>query len=184
MIKDATEYIMKELKEFIPLTDGDLLPGHIHELKENNTVHGIYISLVNLEEEKTLVNEPHYVREKGLTRYKEPPLYLNLYLLFAFNFQDYGTSLRRLSETVKLFQSKRVFSAENQTATNPFPKTLEKIIFDIYNLDFEKLNHLWGVLGCAYFPSVLYKVRLLKVQHDDSVKGPEITTIQVETLVS
>ena len=54
MIKDVTDYILKELIKSTALTDGDLLPGHIHELKENNTVHGIYISLVNLEEEKTL----------------------------------------------------------------------------------------------------------------------------------
>ena len=67
---------------------------------------------------------------------------------------------------------------------NPFPQTLEKIIFDIYNLDFEKLNHLWGVLGCSYFPSVLYKVRLIKVQADISAPGPEITTIQVDTVLS
>jgi hypothetical protein len=45
----------------------------------------------------------------------------------------------------------------------------------------EALNHLWGVLGGAYFPSAVYKVRLVRIQRDVSLAGPEITTIQVET---
>jgi hypothetical protein len=183
MINEAVEYIRKEIRDFVNLVDGDLYPGHIHVLKENNQAHGVYISLVNIEKENTLANIAHYIRENGVTHYKEPPVFLNLYMLLAFNFQDYGTSLLRLSKTIELFQNKPVFSSENQRATNPFPKVLKKIIFDIYNLDFEQLNHLWGVLGCSYFPSVLYKVRLVKVQHDDSLQGPEITTIEVETFL-
>ena len=43
------------------------------------------------------------------------------------------------------------------------------------NLNFEQLNHLWGVLGGAYFPSVLYKVRLVKIRSDADMPAPEIS---------
>ncbi len=50
-------------------------------------------------------------------------------------------------------------------------------------MNFEELNNLWGVLGGAYFPSVVYKVRMVKVQLDATEPAPEITTIQLETVL-
>jgi hypothetical protein len=143
----------------------------------------MYLSLINLEEERTLKNTSHYVRRNGSLEYQEPPLYLNAYLLFVSNFENYNVSLLHLSKTIELFQSKHVFSSENETVDNPFPSTLEKLIFDFYNLNFEQLNHLWGVLGGTYLPAVLYKVRMIEVQADESIAGPEVTTIQVDTIL-
>lgn len=179
MINDGVEYIRRELRNHLGVDDTEVITDHAHVLKENNNANGAYISIVNIKEETTLKNSEHYLRENNQLRYKEPPIFLNLYLLFAFEFESYSASLLRLSETVELFQSKRVFSAENDTVANPFPATLEKLIFDFNNLNFEELNHLWGILGGAYFPSILYKVRLLRLQRDVSVEGPEITTVQV-----
>ena len=66
---------------------------------------------------------------------------------------------------------------------NPFPASLEKLVFEMVNMNFEELNNLWGVLGGAYFPSVVYKVRMVKVQLDATEPAPEITTIQLETVL-
>jgi len=52
------------------------------------------------------------------------------------------------------------------------------------NMNFEELNHLWGVLGGAYFPSVVYKVRLVKVQFDTATAAPEVTTIELDTVIT
>jgi hypothetical protein len=34
------------------------------------------------------------------------------------------------------------------------------------SLNAEQINHLWAVLGGKYFPSVLYKVRMLTIEDD------------------
>lgn len=181
MINDAVDYIRREVRNYLGVDDTEVILDNVHVLKESQNNTGVYISLVNVEEETTLRNSPHTIRENNQVRYKEPPIFLNLYLLFSFEFSDYPASLLRLSQTVELFQNKRAFSAENEASGNPFPSTLELLVFDLYNMSFEQLNHLWGIQGGAYFPSVLYKVRLVKVQRDESVEGPEITTIQVDS---
>ncbi len=181
MINEALEYIRRELRDDLGIDDAEVIINHAHLLKEISNDNGVYISLVNVEEEKVLKNTRHYLRINDQTFYQQPPVFLNLYLLFSFEFANYSTSLLRLSETIERFQSKPVFSAVNETATNPFPADLEKLIFDFYNLNFEQLNHLWAVLGGAYFPSVLYKVRMVKIQLDETIAGPEITRVQVDT---
>jgi hypothetical protein len=181
MIHESIEYIRRELRGYLGVDDGEVIIGNVHSLKENSNARGVYLSLVNLVEESTLKNTAHYIRRNDAIRYKQPPVFLNLFLLFAFNFENYGASLLRLSRAIELFQNKPMFSAENQTAGNAFPPGLDKLIFDFCNLNFEQLNHLWGVLGGAYFPSVLYKVRLVKIQRDEALEGPQITTIRVDT---
>jgi hypothetical protein len=180
MINEALEYIQRELRDYLGIDDADAIINHAHLLKEPNNAKGVYISLVNLEEEKVLKNTRHSLRINDQTVYQQPPVFLNLYVLFSFEFTNYSTSLLHLSKTIERFQSKSVFSAETATAANPFPSGLNKLIFDFHNLNFEQLNHLWGVLGGAYFPSVLYKVRMVKVQLEETVAAPEITRIEVD----
>ncbi|NLE61578.1 MAG: DUF4255 domain-containing protein [Planctomycetes bacterium] len=181
MINEAVEYVRREVRDHLGVPDQDVFIGDIHALKADNKKRGIYISLVNLEEENTLKNTSHVIRQNDRAHYKQPPVHLNLYLLFAFNFEKYDVSLLRLSETIELFQSKPVLSSETATAGNPFPTTLEKLIFDFHDLNLEQLSYLWGILGGAYLPSALYKVRMIRVQADTAAAAPEITSIRVDT---
>jgi hypothetical protein len=181
MIGEALAFIRKEIINFLGLDDSEVITGHIYKLKETENASGVYISLINLEEETTLRNTPHHIKQNDKVYYKEPPIFLNLYLLFTFMFQGYDTSLLHMSKTIELFQSKRMFASENATPENPFPGALEKLVLEFCNLNFEQLNHMWSILGGTYFPSALYKVRLVKIQRDILVEGPEITTIQVDT---
>jgi hypothetical protein len=80
-----------------------------------------------------------------------------------------------------LFQEKRVYTAGTASATNPFPAGLEKLIFELHNTNFEALNNLWGVMGGAYFPSVIYKVRMVRIQAAQQGPADEITTIDFNT---
>jgi len=41
--------------------------------------------------------------------------------------------------------------------------------------NFEELNNLWGVLGGSCIPSVVYKMRLVKIQASTAQIAPEIT---------
>lgn len=180
MIHDAIEYIRKEVRDTLVLDDAEVLVGNVATLKEGNA-RGVYISVVNVQEETALKNTSHFVRQNNTTRYQQPPVYLNLYMLVAFDFGDYDTSLMRLTQAIELFQAKPLFSTENDSASNPFPSALERLVFDFHNLNVEQLNHFWGILGGSYLPSVLYKVRVIKVQRDESIAAPEITTIEVTT---
>jgi hypothetical protein len=184
MIDQALDYIRKEVRTRLGVDDSEVLTGSVHALKDQDNAKGAYISVVNLQEETALRNSDHVQRRDHQIRYQEPPVHLNLYLLFAFEFQNYGTSLLRLSQTIELFQSRRVLTAENASPANPFPDALEKLVFDFYNLDFEQMNHLWGVLGGTYFPSVLYKVRMVLIQRDEDRAGVPITSIRAEVNVS
>lgn len=180
MIKQALEYIREELASDLGLGIDEVSLENLQKIQEKKE-QGLVISLLNVEEESTLKNTPHYIRKNNQLLYKEPPVYLNMNVLMAFEFEDYGTSLQRLAETVEFFQSKRWFAADNEEASNPFPSGLQKLVLDLQELSFEQLNHIWSISGGAHFPSLLYKIRLIKIQPEDEIEGPEIDTIQFDT---
>ncbi|MCY1398746.1 hypothetical protein D3C76_618950 [compost metagenome] len=186
MIADAVEFIRKEVRRHLGVADAEVIANSARKLVDESSALGAYISLINLQEEPVLRNSPHVEKRVGKSRYIEPPVFINLYLLFAFKFQDYDASLTHLSKTIELFQSKRWFSAATQSGPGAiaFPTKLEKLVFEMVNMNFEELNNLWGVLGDAYFPSVVYKVRMVKVQLDEIEDAPEITTIVLNQVIN
>lgn len=184
MILDALSYLREELSFELGLASNEVIIENLQVLKQNENANGLYISLFNIEQENVLKNTSHYTHVNNQVRYKEPPVYLNLYVFFAFEFSNYGTSLQRMSDTIEYFQSKHWFSPENERAANPFPVGLNKILLEIFSLNFEQMNHIWGVLGGDHFPSVMYKLRLIKLQRDIDAAAPEISTISLNTSVS
>lgn len=180
MIKQALEYLTEELAFGLGLNISDVTLDNLKKLQEENA-QGLIVSLLNVEEESTLKNSPHFIRKNNQLLYKEPPIFLNLNILLAFEFVDYGTSLQRLGETVNFFQSKRWFTPDNERSENPFPDGVQKLILDLQHLSFEQMNHVWSISGGSQFPSLLYKVRLVKIQPQDEVEGPEIDTIQLDS---
>lgn len=181
MINDAVDYLRREVVEYLGVPTGEVFAGPIHALREDTNNRGLYLSVVDLALETTLRNTPHALRQNNSVRYQEPPVFLNVYLLFAADYAVYDTSLLRLSQTIERFQSKPRYDAASASLTNPFPASLEKLILDFCTLTFEQLNDLWGILGGSHLPSVLYKVRMVQVQRDVTTAGPEITTIRVES---
>lgn len=180
MIRQTLEYLIEELAFHLGLDIADVSLDNLKKLQEENA-QGLIISLLNVEEESTLKNSPHFIRKNNQLLYKEPPVFLNLNILMAFEFVDYGTSLQRLGETVEFLQNKRWFSAENARDENPFPDGVHKLVLDLQQLSFEQMNHIWSISGGSQFPSLLYKVRLVKIQPKDEVEGPEIDTIQLDS---
>jgi hypothetical protein len=181
MIHEALAYIRRELRDRLPVADAEVMIESARVLSGQNNNLGAYITLVNVEEEPTLRNLPAVERIGGALQRQEPPVHLNLYLLFSFEFQTYEASLLQLSNTIGLFQEKRVYTAASASVGNPFPAGLEKLIFELHNMNFEALNNLWGVMGGAYFPSVIYKVRMVRIQAAEQGPADEITTIALTT---
>jgi hypothetical protein len=137
----------------------------------------INLTVVNIKEERTLKNLPHYVRNDSTltTRYENPPVFLNFQILItATHVQEkYGEALLALSRVIRFFQFKNVLTPDNVAPSsintgspnNPLDQLIAfKLIFDLYSPTMEEVNHLWGTLGGKQYPFVLYTMRMLDLQ--------------------
>ncbi len=135
----------------------------------------LYLSVVNIKEEKTLKNLPNYMRNDTTLRavYENPPVFLNFLILMAATHTNYTNALLVLSRTVRFFQSKNVFTQDTvspgsittSSPMNPLDQ-LEtfKLIFDLYSPTLEEVNHLWGTLGGKQYPFALYTLKMLEMK--------------------
>ena len=131
----------------------------------------IIITLVNVEEESTLKNQPALKRPfVNNAIYRNPPVYLNLYVLFTCNYtgDHYHLALKRLSYIIRFLQSKNSFSVSSSVSGSAIsldePDLMDlKFTLELYTLSFEQINHLWGSLGGRQMPFVMYKLRLVAI---------------------
>ena len=198
MLFKALSIIKTELGAYIEgLEDGgqqgDVVLGNIalQESGDNESISNrIVITMVNIEEESALKNSNGFYRTNGNLKFQNPPVYLNLYLLFTANWQDaYENALRRLSNIIEFFQGNNIFTiqnsplgAESLDTTNPDIVEM-KLILDMYTMTFEQINHLWGSLGGKQTPFVLYKGRLVKVNSNKTLReGRVIERTQTDSI--
>ncbi|MBK9337284.1 MAG: DUF4255 domain-containing protein [Lewinellaceae bacterium] len=196
MIKETVEYLANELNRV--LNNGNNDPMYVLDnvarldLDSSAASSGnrdkVLLTVVNIEEEKTLKNDPFYVRrndpQEGIQIDKRnPTIYINLYLLVSCS-AEYGTALDRIGTVLEYLQGKNVFTADTADPGDQYPEKVEKIILDLFSLNFEQVNHLWGVLGGKYVPSVLYKLRLLPIHYGRTQQVGRIEEIQANSHVN
>ena len=198
MIDAAASLIKDELNAYLRIIDNQTsnlaILGNIANLGDADSTHlddKIVITNVIIEEESSLKAKSHYQPlNNGGMNYLEPPVHLNLYLLFSATYpkgtnDGYETALRRVSLVVQFFQSKHVFTITNSPfSTIANTDTLSdsdkaelKLRAELYTLTFEQSNHLWGSLGGKQSPSVMYKIRLVKIQDRITRETPLIEEI-------
>ncbi len=182
MIHAALEFLTQELNAFIRLKVGDPITTRVY-LSGVTNEQGIAIpdqslglSLINIEEERTAKEQQsRFVNAVGKVEKRNPEIQLNLYVLITANFQnklanntsdDYVEGLKQLSYAIAFFQSKNVFTPENSPALSGFDANLSKIVVELYSYSFEQLYNFWSVVGAKYLPSVLYKVKTLRIQEN------------------
>jgi hypothetical protein len=120
------------------------------------------LTLINIEEERTNKAQSFtQVMSDGRPSTVSPEIRLNLFILFAANFSDYLTAIKYLSAVLGFFQSNTVFTPRTFPALDP---EIERLVVELSSLSLEQQNHLWGYLGGKYLPSVLYKVRVVRIQ--------------------
>ncbi len=130
----------------------------------NNASASAFITLVNVEEDRiSKWPEPTRRLTDNSIVYENPTIYLNLFLLFSVNLSSYPESLKRLSYIIQYFQYKNVFTTLNSPG---LPDGIDKLILDLSTLSFQDMNNLWGILGSKYLPSVMYKLRLIKISEE------------------
>lgn len=182
MIHSALEFLTQELNAFIRLKVGDPITTRVY-LSGVTNEQGIAIpdqslglSLINIEEERTnKEQQSRFINSVGKVEKRNPEIQLNLYVLITANFQnkiannssdDYVEGLKQLSYAIAFFQSKNVFTPENSPALSGFDANLSKIVVELYSYSFEQLYNFWSVVGAKYLPSVLYKVKTLRIQEN------------------
>jgi len=183
MIEQTLQFIRTQLSNdpTLDLNANEIIADNLHTLHTDPNAEGLFLSLVNLEEEATMKNKPNYVRINNQLRRMEPPMVLNLYVLFAFKLSSYTKSITKLSELISFFQANKWFTPNTVSDTQFFDPPINRLIFEMYNMNFEQLNHIWSVLGGNYYPSVLYKIRVVKVQRNEHTEAPEVNTISLES---
>ncbi|WP_093144774.1 DUF4255 domain-containing protein [Ulvibacter litoralis] len=176
MIYETLEILMEQITTYLgtkPNDDSVLLLENSAKLDDTTLTKikdRVVVTLLNLEEETTLKNIPNTEFKNGKTIYKNKPVNLNLYVLFAANRTMYEKSLISISNIIAFFQSKKVFTQTNtpfSSGNSAFDDLKEfKFVVDLYTPTFEQLNYIWGTLGGKSVPSVLYKVSILHIEND------------------
>ena len=182
MIDTALLLLRDELNSYIHLKDAsvNVIVDNIALFETSNgdiLTNNVIISLVNIEEESTLKNKSPLKRPFfNNATYQNPPVYLNLYVLFTCNYSghdqttgdNYQNALKRLSYIIQFLQSKNSFSTASSIAAAEFDLTDVDVLnlkftLELYTLTFEQINHLWGSLGGRQVPFAMYKLRLVAI---------------------
>ena len=184
MINETLKFITDEVNKFLSLklgvnTDPRLILGNISRAMDNDTTginslsNKAILSLVNVEEDRLARQPEHFVKTDTGVSYKNPPIVLNLYILFAVNRSEYSDSLKWLAYIIQFFQYQQVFTPVSHPSLD---SSVEKLIVDMYTLNFEQINHLWSTMGGKYIPSVLYKVRQINIDENAVTAGGGVIT--------
>ena len=168
IIYEAVEFIRKELNAYLKQDQVGQDPVVLSTiLAQDGSVppeasQKVVLSLINIEREGTASSGNFYTRDpNGSIARRSPAVNLNLYLLLTGSHDDYTESIKLLSNSIGFFQAKPVFTRESSP---DFPQALEKLSFEVVNLQLQDMSHLWGALGAKYMPSIIYKVRMLTFQ--------------------
>lgn len=138
----------------------------------------IVIFLVNLEQETARgLFSCNTSRSAAQDAGSYPPVHLNMYLMFSANFNgnNYMEALKFLSCVISYFQRHPIFIHHNSP---DLEKEVNKLVFDIENLNMKDLSSLWSVINGKYLPSILYKVRMITYEAKDvKAQPPPVDTI-------
>lgn len=202
MIAHALTIVRNELERHLATFGGnsphvDL--GNVAEVSAGQGNQGqsrekLLISLVNIQEERSLRNAPAYVRDDVAlkVRYENPPTLLNLAVLVTATHTTYADAVLALSRALMFFQSRTVFTQDNvapQSLTTGAPVndldrlTEFRLVFSLWSPTLEEVNDMWGMLGGKQFPFALYSVRMLELRFRTTPREGGLVTEVVTDLV-
>jgi len=178
ILDDHSVTITIEIANVATLNDGD-------DFVQDKS--SMVLSIVNIEEDKTLRNQTLYKEVVGnastVERYKKPAQNLNISILFTSYNKDqsfYSSGLEKLEYIIAYLQSNNVFYYDDSSffeqdeIDEDTAKTLNKLVLDLVSLKPDQLNQMWSYLGSRYMPSVLYSMRAIQIQKEDNLASKEI----------
>ena len=173
MIRETLLFLRDQINNYLKLkleiTENMVIIDNVITQSGDLNATELSLSLVNVEEEKIHKTQSPYKTSNDSVNMVNPEIKLNLYILLAANFgtNNYEEALRFLSHVITFFQGQQVFNHQNAPALDA---NIEKLIMELVTLSFEQQNHLWGFVGAKYIPSVLYKVRLIRIAEEATIR--------------
>jgi len=167
MIHNVMTVIAQQLNEFmrneLNLSEDVVVVNSLVDLKGDPNMqieNRVCLFLQRIEEEK-VAKSGGFQANPGMA----PPVRVSLHIVFAANFPDpnYREALRFISLVLEFFQGRGTFDRSNAPG---LPPGLDKLTFDLADLDYQEMNNLWSLIGAKYIPSLVYKVRMLTFSQD------------------
>ncbi len=125
--------------------------------KPSKNLDKLLFSVVNIAQEAVISTYTAKPAPAATYTTIAPPIYIDLYVLFSANFSDYQEGLKAITETISFFQENFWFTHTNLPGLDP---KIDKLTFELQNLNITELSQLWAIHGGHYLPSVVYKVRM------------------------
>lgn len=177
MIHSALEFLTNELNSYLRnknnVMEDKVALTNVATQEGNWAIpnNKLGISLINIEEERVFKEQrAAYVNRNGESEQYNPEIKLNLYVLITSNYTsgeinadntEYLEGLKQLSNVIAFFQQKNVFNTSNSPSLDP---AIGKLVVELFSYSFEQLYNFWTVIGAKYLPSILYRVRLMRIQ--------------------
>lgn len=174
MINKALQFTKNVLDQFLKnrfaLDENKVVLNNLIESNGNLPLvnqNKIVLSLINIEKE---TNKPFYGRNQRLGNGNfsdvNPMDRYNLDLLVSSNFDDYGETLSYLNAVILFLQAYNTLDASFSSA---IPAGLNKLEFEIEKISYHEMHSLWTAMGAKYQPSVIYKIRLVTMQANETL---------------
>ncbi|MEM7037751.1 MAG: DUF4255 domain-containing protein [Bacteroidota bacterium] len=170
MIHQVLPAIVNELSEYLGskfgVSEDQIVLGNIVNQDGSLAADGnkLIVSLINI------ARDGSKGAMKTIGGNDNPPVYVNLYIIFAavynqsnINSQDYLEALKMISGVISFFQGNNYFDAHN---TPDYPNDANKVHLEIENIEFRELVNLWSLSGAKYVPSIIYRIRSLNMEED------------------
>ncbi|MBS1614779.1 MAG: DUF4255 domain-containing protein [Bacteroidetes bacterium] len=181
MLDLTLKFLNEELNQFLVLQPGLVMGdmslvmaavSRIFDSDSNNVdvplANKAIMSLVHVEEDRIGRQQEAFSKNASGVTYAQPPVKLNLYVLFVMNLKSHEQALRWLSCIIRFFQFQPVFTPLSHPALNA---AITQLNVEMVSLSFEQSNQLWSTLGGKYLPSVLYKIRQVTVDEGAIIAG-------------
>lgn len=160
----------------------------------------IVLSIVNIEEDKTLRNQTVYLKDlndhDNIQRHRHPTKHLIMSLLFSSYNKEltkYLDGIDRLKNIIYFFQNHNAVyykETENFVTYDEFSPLnasehlindgYAKITFETISLTMEQLNQMWSYLGSKYMPSVLVKMKFVLIQGEEKLGERVIQRVRLK----
>lgn len=136
--------------------------GSVPKPNQNKLV----ISMINIAQE---TNRQFYVRNQRLSdgtfsNVRRPERY-NIDLLVSSSFDDYTETLKFLNSGIQFFQINPVV---NSSSYSNLPEGIDRLEFEVEKISYFEMHNLWSAMGAKYVPSVIYKMRLITIESENT----------------
>jgi hypothetical protein len=185
MLFPALDIIRQELNTALAANGIHVELGNISEIlgdpNANRDDTAIIMSLINIEENRISRDPNNFIRKGDGILMKNPAVHLHLSVLFTAIRQTTNhyndKALQDLQQLLGFFQKKYVFDHSN---TPNLDINIEKLILDMVSLNLQQMHEIWTVLGGKYFPSVVYRIRMVTLDYVPTIPGSVIKEIETD----